>query len=248
MKNPIIALAPIRYFDISKEDNLEKVKKYINLAKKSKADIICFPESTLHKKTLHLEHKIIKEVCEECKKNSIWCIVTEDMKIGNKFYNTSLLINRKGEIKGKYKKIHLYDEEHLSKGNKVEVFKTDFGKIGIVVCWDLAFPALFKKMKRAGAQIVFCPSYWCYEEKAHDKEHKQREIQILKSLISARAFENLFFVALCNPLVDRKDMVSYSAIVSPHHILQESVDSEKIMIQKIELSEIERAERIYKNV
>ncbi|MBI4116900.1 carbon-nitrogen hydrolase family protein [Candidatus Pacearchaeota archaeon] len=246
-RNPRIALAPIRYFDISKTDNLEKIKKYIGLAKKAKADIVCFPESTIHKnKILDLNGKYIRQIREECGKNSIWCIVTEDMNFNGKSHNIALLINRKGEIAGNYKKIHLYgDADELKSGQKIGVFKTDFAKIGIVICWDLAYPELFKKMKKAGAQIVFCPAEWCYEEKAHDKEHKKREMEILKSLVKARAFENLFFVALCNPLHDRKDLVSYSAIASPHKILKESADSEKLLISEINLKEISKFKKIY---
>ena len=246
-KNPVIALAPIRYFDISKNDNLEKIKKFIRLAKKAGADIICFPESTIHKnKILDLSGDYIRQIREECKKNSIWCIVTEDMRFKGKSHNAALLINRSGKIKGSYKKMHLYgDAKGLKPGKKIGVFKTDFAKIGIVICWDLAYPELFKKMKKAGAQIVFCPAEWCYEEKAHDKQHKKREMEILRSLVKSRAFENLFFVALCNPLHDRKDLVSYSAIVSPHKILKESVDSEKLLISEINLKEIPKFKKIY---
>lgn len=242
---PIIALAPIRYFDISKKNNLEKIKKYINLAGKAKADIICFPESCLHKtKTLQVYDNMIKEISEECKKNSIWCIITDDIILNKKSYNTSILIGRDGKLNGEYKKIHLYDDKTCA-GTKINVFKTDFAKIGIAICWDLAFPELFQKMKKAGAEIIFCPAQWCYEHKAHDAYHKEREICLLRSLTCARAFENLFFMALCNPLRDSKDQVSYSAIVSPHKILTETINQEKLMIAKINLNEIKKLEKLY---
>ena len=170
-KKPIIALAPIKYFDISKKDNLKKVINSIRKAAKRKADIICFPESCLHKtETFKLEDEIIKRIREECKKNNIWCIITEDFILKKKPFNMAILIDRKGEIKGKYRKIHLYDDS-VRAGKKVRVFKTDFAKIGIVICWDLAFPELFRKMKEKGAEIIFCPSQWCYEQKAHDNKH-----------------------------------------------------------------------------
>jgi len=244
-RTAIIALAPIKYFDIAKKDNLEKIKKYIRLAGRAKADIVCFPESCLHKaKTLHIYDKMIKEIREECKKNSIWAIVSEDLFFKGKSYNTALLIGRDGKVKGKYNKIHLYDDE-VHPGKKSMVFKTDFAKIGIVICWDLAFPELFKRMKKTGAEIVFCPAQWCYEEKAHDKHHKEREIDLLKSLASARAFENLYFIAICNPLRDASDQVSYSAIVSPHKVLKETIDKEGLIISKIDLNEIKKLEKLY---
>jgi len=244
-RSAVIAIAPIRYFDIS-NDNLEKIKRYIRHAGKKKADIICFPESCLHKtKTLHFDDKIIKEIKEECRKNKIWCIITEDLILRKKPYNISVLIDRNGEIKGQYKKIHLWGDE-VKAGRITKVFKTDFAKLGIVICWDLRFPELFKKMKKKGAEIVFCPAQWCYESKAYDNFHKKREIELLRSLVSARAFENLFFVVLVNPLRNEKDQVSYSAISSPHKILKETIDDESLIIVKINLNEIKKFRKMYK--
>ncbi|MBS3079211.1 carbon-nitrogen hydrolase family protein [Candidatus Pacearchaeota archaeon] len=242
-----IALAPIKYFDISKKDNLDKVKRYINLAGKKKADIICFPESVLHKTdVLEINHPVVNEIQEECKKNNIWCIVTEDFKIKGKPFNIAILINRKGKIIGHYKKIYIHDEK-VYPGNKVKVFKTDFGKIGIVICWDLVFPELFKKMNQKGAEIIFCPAEWRYEEDCPttNQFYKKRDIELLKSLVMARAFENMYFVALCNPLTSEEDQVSYSAIVSPHRVLKETIDEETLMIADIDLNEINELKKLY---
>lgn len=244
-RTAIIALAPIKYFDISKKDNLKKIKKYIRMAANRGADIVCFPESCLHKtEPLNINHEFILQIREECKKNSIWCIITEDLILRKKPYNMAILINRNGEIKGKYRKIHLSGDK-VKAGKKVKVFRTDFAKIGIVICWDLSFPDLFIKMKERGAEIVFCPAQWRYEYGAYDKKHKEREIKLLKSLVTARAFENIYFVALCNPLTDKEDQVSYSAIVSPHRILKETIDSEKLMVAKLNLNLIKKVEKIY---
>lgn len=248
-----IALAQIKYFDTSKRNNVEKIKKYIRLAKKAKADIICFPESCVHKTDiLHSNHKLVKEIREECKKNSIWCILTEDLRmnkllgIRKKEYNVAMLIDRNGNIKGHYKKIHLYGDT-TSPGKKVYVFKTDFAKIGIVICWDIAFPELFKEMKKKGAEIVFCPAQWWYETKEHSSQHMKREINLLESLIIARAFENIFFVAICNPVQDSKYQVSYSAIASPHRILNKIVGKEGMITAEIDLNKINKLTKIYRS-
>ncbi|MFA5174275.1 MAG: carbon-nitrogen hydrolase family protein [Candidatus Pacearchaeota archaeon] len=247
-KNPIIALAPIKYFNISEKDNLEKIRAYIHMASKKGADIICFPESCVHKTAvITLKNPILKEIQEECKKHSIWCIITEDINHKGRDYNTAVLINRKGEIAGNYKKINLYGDK-TEAGTRVKVFKTDFATIGIVICWDLAFPRLFQKMKEEGAEIIFCPAQWCYEKKAYDNQHKKRETLLLKALVSARAFENLFFVAICNPLINEKDLVSYSAIVSPHRILKEAIKKEDLIVAEINLKEIEKSEKLYDKI
>ena len=245
-----IAVAQIKYFDISKKNNVEKIKKYIRLAKKAKVDIICFPESCVHKtEILHPNHKLIKEIREECKKNSIWCILTEDLRVNalgirKKEYNTAMLIDRNGNIKGEYRKIHLYGDT-TKPAKKVYVFKTDFAKIGIAICWDIAFPELFREMKKKGAEIVFCPAQWWYETPAHDSEHMKREIKILESLVMARAFENIFFVALCNPVQESKFQVSYSAIASPHKILNRIIGKEGMITAEINLNEIKKLTKLY---
>lgn len=241
---PIIALAQIKYFDTSTTNNLKKILRYIKLAKEKKADIICFPESCLKKSSLDFDNKIIRQIADECKKNSIWCIITDDLVKKGRTYNTSLLINRKGEIKGGYKKIHLYGDKTLA-GKSPLVFKTDFGKIGIAICWDLAFPELFQKMKKMGAQIVFCPAQWWYDSGVHFENHKEREKEILRALVLARAYENVLFLALCNPITGAMHQISYSAISSPVRILKEITGREGMIIEKINLDEIKKIQKIY---
>lgn len=246
-KNPIVAVAQIKYFDTPEKNNIAKIKKYISLAKKKNADIICFPETCIHKTDrLIISHKLIKEIQKLCKEYSIWTIVTDSFYIKKIPYEIALLIDRKGKIRGKYKKINLYDEKSRP-GKKVFVFKTDFAKIGIAVCWDLAYPEVFHRMKKLGAQIIFCPARWCYETKAYEADHKVRELKLLKSLIMSRAFENLNFVVLANPVINWEDLVSYSAIVSSHKVLAEIKNKEGLICSKINLKEIKKYHKIYPN-
>jgi predicted amidohydrolase len=246
-KNPIIAVAQIRYFDTAEKHNVAKIKKYIKLAKSKKADIVCFPETCIHK-TDYLEIKgtLIKDIQQACKENSIWCIVTDSFVLKKKPYKIALLINREGKIAGKYKKINLYDDDG-DPGKKIFVYETDFAKIGVVVCWDMAFPEIFHRLKKAGAEIVFCPSKWCYEDVAHEKDHKNRELGLLKSMLMSRAFENLFFVAVVNPLLNKRDLVSYSAIAGTHKILKEIKDKEGMITAEINLHEIKKFGKLYPN-
>jgi predicted amidohydrolase len=244
-KKPIISVAQIKYYDIDKKHNVEKIKKYIRLAKAKNSDIVCFPEVCITKqKNVPFDNEMLRQIRDECKKNEIWCIVSDELIIGKKEYNVAILIDRKGRIKGHYRKINLYSEK-LTPGKKVKVFDTDFGKIGIVICWDLAFPELFMKMKKLGAEIVFCPAWWWYEPWAHKKLHKEGERKLLKSLIKTRAFENLFYVALCNPVTNEKYMVSYSAIASPHHVLKDIFGKEGMITAELDLSEIRKFRRLY---
>ncbi len=247
-KNPIIAVAQIRYFDTPEKHNVAKIKKYIALAAKAGADIICFPETCVHKTDfLRFDDKFIKEICESCKENNIWAIITDTFeKKKGVHYKMSLLIDRQGKIKGNYKKINLYGDA-VKAGKKIFVYQADFAKIGIAICWDLAFPEIFSKMKKAGVEIVFCPSKWCYESAAHEKNHKTRELNLIKSLVLSRAFENLFFLAYVSPITKEPDLISYSAIVGPHRILKDIKDREGLILQKINLKEIKKFSKVYPN-
>lgn len=245
-KKPIIAVAAIRYYDIRQAHNLIKIKKYIGLAKKAGADIICFPESCVKKSgCLPINHQFIKEIQKECLKHSIWCVINEDIEVKRKTFNTSIVIDRKGKIKGTYRKINPY-KESVHPGNRVKVIKTDFAKIGLAICWDLSFPGMFEKMKKLGAEIVFCPAQWWYDLPSHPEKHVQREIDLLRSMLLSRAFENILFVALANPLMESKYQVSYSAIACPHRILKELVNKEGLITAEIDLKEIKKFRKYYK--
>jgi predicted amidohydrolase len=245
-RNPVIAVAPIWYYTVHKMHNVKKIRRYIKEAKKAGADIVCFPESCVTKKdTVFINDIFIKQIQEECRRNSVWCIVTEYIKSGEKTYNTSILIGRDGRIRGRYKKINLYGDKDTAPGNRVRVFETDFARIGIAICWDLTYPGLFLEMRKRGAEIVFCPAQWGYDEISHKSMHRHMEINLLRSMILARAHENVFYIALCNPLMKDKRQVSYSAIASPHRILKELIDKEGLITAEVSLKEIRKFRKYY---
>ena len=94
-QNPIIAIAQIKYFDLDEKHNLEKIIYFIKKAKENNADIICFPETCILKdKWLEFNHYFMNEIKKECKKNNIWCIITEDFMIKGILHNISILIDR----------------------------------------------------------------------------------------------------------------------------------------------------------
>jgi len=244
-KKPVIAIAAIRYYDIVKKHNIHKILKAIAEAKKKGADIVCFPESCITRYgDLITNGPRIRQICDVCKQQEIWCIVTEDIRRGRHTYNSSLLIGRDGKIRGHYDKINLYGDK-TKPGNRVKVFKTDFAKVGIAICWDLAFPGLFETMRKKGAEVVFCPAQWSYDLPSHKHEPKKREIELLRAMTLARAHENVMYIALCNPLVDIKTQVSYSAIADPHRILKELIDKEGIITAEVDVAKIRRFRKMY---
>jgi predicted amidohydrolase len=79
---------------------------------------------------------------------------------GPLIYNTALLIDRKGEVAGKYRKTHLPQTEvdgGLTPGDSYPVFNTDFGKVGIEICYDNFFPEVARSLALNGAEIILLP-------------------------------------------------------------------------------------------
>ena len=79
---------------------------------------------------------------------------------GIAIYNTAVLIDRKGDVIGKYRKVYLPREEiegGLTPGSAYPVFQTDFGKVGMMICWDLQYADPARALAVAGAEIVLMP-------------------------------------------------------------------------------------------
>jgi len=88
---------------------------------------------------------------------------------GDKVYNTTYVFDRNGNMIGKHRKAHLFDvdikggirfmeSETLSPGNAATVVDTQYGKMGVAICFDVRFPDLFRKMTDMGAKFVVLPA------------------------------------------------------------------------------------------
>jgi predicted amidohydrolase len=79
---------------------------------------------------------------------------------GHTVYNTAVLIDREGRIAGKYRKVYLPIEEiegGLTAGGDFPVFRTDFGTIGLMICYDVFFPDPARALARQGAEVLLMP-------------------------------------------------------------------------------------------
>ena len=75
-------------------------------------------------------------------------------------YNTAVLIDREGRLVGKYRKVYLPREEieaGLTPGNAYPVFRTDFGEIGIMICWDVEYADPARALALKGAEMILMP-------------------------------------------------------------------------------------------
>ncbi len=120
---------------------------------------------------------------------------------GAAFFNTAYYINSDGSVAGMYRKINLWESERalVSPGAAASVFPTSHGVVGLAVCWDLAFPALFQQLKAQGAELVVVPAYWSFPVPAPQVDAvEDAGIALIDSLCTARAFENKVVIAYCN--------------------------------------------------
>lgn len=79
---------------------------------------------------------------------------------GNAVYNTAVLIDRKGEVAGKYRKVYLPREEMergLTPGSHFPVFETDFGTVGVMICYDVFFAEPARALANQGASMILMP-------------------------------------------------------------------------------------------
>lgn len=157
----------------------------------------------------------------------------------NKIYNTSYVFDRQGKMIGKHRKVHLFDidiknkqkfkeSDTLSSGDKVTVFDTEFGKIGLCICYDFRFPELSRLMVGKGAKAIIVPaSFNLTTGPAH-----------WEIMFRSRAIDNQVYTIGCSPARDyNSSYISYghSLIVSPFgEILYELDESENLITYTID--------------
>lgn len=75
-------------------------------------------------------------------------------------YNTAVLIGRDGKLEGSYRKVSLPREESdggVTPGDVYRTFDTDFGRVGILICWDVTFPEGARELAQDGAEVIMLP-------------------------------------------------------------------------------------------
>lgn len=132
-------------------------------------DIYCLPEVFMNKEETSLETcsedgsgKIIRAFQEFAKNHHCYIICPVNTVENGKYYNAAIIIDRLGKTIGEYRKTRLTEDE-IDKGLTpgpidVPVFQTDFGIIGIQICFDIEWPDGWRQLGKKGAEIVFWPS------------------------------------------------------------------------------------------
>ncbi len=180
------------------KSNLTFAKNTIEKVTKKGCDLIIFPEmfltgyvATEKTKTIGITKtdSLVKELQSVCKRNNIACVFGFPRKEKSKIFNSACFIDKNGEMVGLYDKTHLFGDEkiYFSAGNELKVFDTSFGKIGMLICYDIEFPETARVLALNGAEMIVCISA---NMKPYDNLHKM--------CIISRAIENSIPIVYCN--------------------------------------------------
>ncbi|GAM88005.1 hypothetical protein ANO11243_060340 [Dothideomycetidae sp. 11243] len=119
--------------------------------------------------------------------------------------NVAYFIDSSGEVLGKYVKKNLWgsiERLHLTSSARDPhpVFDTPFGKVGMLICWDLAFPEAFREMIAQGAKIIIIPTFWTLSDCSPEglAFNPTAEQLFLDSILTSRCFENTCAIIFAN--------------------------------------------------
>ncbi|PUU81228.1 carbon-nitrogen hydrolase [Tuber borchii] len=199
------------------EDNFNRAQDFIRKAAEAGARLAILPEYFLTSwvpndpgfADAHVDREYLSRFCELAKECSINIVpgtfVEKHVDDGkDMLYNVAYFISNEGEILGSYTKKNLWHTEkaHLEAAgnNPHTVIDTPLGKVGLLICWDLAFPEAFRALIIQGAKIIIIPSFWTLldlTERAFQRNPKSEAIY-LGSIVVSRAFENTSCIAFAN--------------------------------------------------
>ena len=143
------------------EDIVEQMIRRMELTSSYKPDILCLPESfaTSAQTAEAVPGPMIDRFSAYAAQHNCYLICPLHRRKSSEIYNTAVMIDRKGTVVGMYDKIHPTEIERergiMAGKESPAVFETDFGKVGILICFDINWVDEWRKLKEGGAEIVF---------------------------------------------------------------------------------------------
>jgi predicted amidohydrolase len=167
---------------------------------------------------------------------------------GDRVFNTSVVFDRAGELVATYRKIHLFDADPpggvpsresflYSPGEQVVTAQTEFGRIGLSICYDVRFPELYRELAVRGAVLIFVPAAFRFET---GRDHWD-------VLLRARAIEDQVFVVAAaqwgtwGPPGRERRNFGDSLVADPWgRVVARAEDGVGLTLAELDLSEIDR--------
>jgi len=149
---------------------------------------------------------------------------------GSKVFNTVHLIDN-GRLAGVYRKLHLFsllgEDKAFDSGDSWLLAETSIGRIGVIICYDLRFPELSRRLAVEGAQVICVPAQWPKPRQEH-----------WCTLLRARAIENQLFVVACNACgpIGKLDFFGMSMIIDPKgELLAEAGEDQREIVAVLDM-------------
>ena len=153
-----------------------------------------------------------------------------------KVFNRAQAIGRDGRYIASYDKVHLFrlmdEDKYLAPGTATPLFELDGVRCASVICYDIRFCELPRKLAVQGAELLFVSAEW-----------PSPRVEHWRTLLRARAIENQMFVVACNRcgVVDGTEFAGHSALIAPDGaVLAEAGTAEEIIWADIEPGAVRR--------
>lgn len=218
------------------------------MAELSKPDVIMLPEMWNTGYALEQIHLLadvegvktksfFSSFCRKHKVNIIAGSIAE--KIGNDVRNTAYVFNRDGEIVGDYSKMHLFrlmdEEKYLISGDRLGELEIEEQPSGLMICYDIRFPELTRRLALNGAKILYVPAEWPIPRLKH-----------WRTLLLARAIENQMYVVACNRVgvSGTTGFFGHSMIIDPWgDVIAEGGENEEILRAELDLDQVDKVRK-----
>ena len=239
----------------NKKENLNKATLMIEECVSKDADFIVLPEMFIcpYSNDKFIEYgeeeqtsTTLKHISKLANENDVYILAGSiPEKESDKLFNTSYLFDKNGKIIAKHRKMHLFDidvkdkiafkeSDVLTAGDNVTIAETEFGKIGIGICYDVRFPELARLMVRKGALILCYPgAFNMTTGPAH-----------WELLFRSRALDNQVFCVGVAPALNKDasyHSFGHSIIANPWgKVSSQASEKEELIISEIDLDEINK--------
>ena len=157
--NRVVSLASLCFLDGIEYENLEYV--LAELAKcPADTDLVALPHMPFLSFRTRQASTDLAPFAEFARTRRTYLALSLRENDGSKVYFTAVLLDRAGTVSGKYRKSHAFPDDDVALGDKLPVFATDFGKVGMSVSTDFYFPEIYQVLSMKGADVLtwhHCP-------------------------------------------------------------------------------------------
>jgi predicted amidohydrolase len=158
---------PVRVVSLScKEQPMREMLSVVDAEGAKGADLVVLPE-TWRGQNDHtretLEGPTLREIGKLARQHHMYIVSPIDRIDGDERMNSAVLLDRNGQVAGVYDKVFPYWAEldfsqPVKVAKDIPVFETDFGRLGIAICFDVNFPEVWQVLADQGAELVVWPS------------------------------------------------------------------------------------------